>query len=87
MTNEFKQPLSNFKPDNGPDSPYQRAKQEWDARIGNAVVQASNWRFATFGTLFLCFLLVFGLIYQSSKSFAVPYIIQVGPNGEVLTVS
>jgi type IV secretion system protein VirB5 len=87
VNNEFKQPLSNHKPGDGPVSPYQRAKQEWDARIGNAIVQASNWRFATFGTLLLCFLLVFGLIYQSSKSSVVPYIIQVGQNGEVLSVS
>ena len=87
MTDEFKQPITNFKPDTGPITPYQRAKQEWDARIGNAVVQASNWRYAMFGSLLLSIFLIFGLIYQSSKASVVPYIIQVGQNGEVLNAS
>ena len=33
------------------DTPYKRASKEWDDRIGSAVVQAKNWRLATFATL------------------------------------
>jgi len=87
MSNEFNQPVTNYKPTEGPTTPYQRANQEWDNRIGNAVVQASNWRYAMFGTLALCIFLVFGIIYQSSKASVVPYIVQVSQGGEVLNVS
>ena len=34
-----------------PETPYQRAGQVWDERIGSARVQAKNWRLAFFGTL------------------------------------
>ena len=36
-----------------PETPYQRAAQVWDDRIGSARVQARNWRLAFFGTLAL----------------------------------
>lgn len=85
MSDEFKQPLANMKPDSLPVSPYIRAKEEWDSRIGNARVQAANWRLAALGIFGLSILLLFGLIYQSTKSAVVPYIVQVGPNGEVLS--
>lgn len=85
MSDEFKQPLANMKPDSLPVSRYIRAKEEWDSRIGNARVQAANWRLAALGIFGLSILLLFGLIYQSTKSAVVPYIVQVGPNGEVLS--
>ena len=34
-----------------PETPYQRASQVWDDRIGSARVQAQNWRLAFFGML------------------------------------
>ena len=30
-------------------TPYQKAQQEWDRRMGAATIQAANWRFITFG--------------------------------------
>ena len=36
-----------------PETPYQRAGQVWDDRIGSARVQAKNWRLAFFGMLVL----------------------------------
>lgn len=36
-----------------PETPYQRAGQLWDERIGSARVQAQNWRLAVFGMLAL----------------------------------
>ncbi len=32
-----------------PETPYQRAAQVWDERIGSARVQARNWRYMAFG--------------------------------------
>ena len=34
-------------------TPYQKAAQVWDDRIGSARVQARNWRLVAFGNLFL----------------------------------
>ena len=34
-----------------PATPYQRAAQVWDERIGSARVQAKNWRIMSFGGL------------------------------------
>src|SRR5205085_11822150 len=40
-----------WKPEGPLATPYRRARQEWDARIGSAAVQAKNWRLATFVSL------------------------------------
>lgn len=87
MNAELNQPTPSYKPEGIPESPYQRAKEVWDNRIGNARLQAYNWRLAFFGALALCFVLVGGLIYQSTKSAVAPYIVEVGPGGELLAVS
>ena len=36
-----------------PETPYQKAAQVWDDRIGSARVQARNWRLIAFGNLIL----------------------------------
>ena len=36
-----------------PETPYQKAAQVWDERIGSARVQAKNWRLMAFGSLIL----------------------------------
>ncbi|MET4022103.1 type IV secretory pathway TrbF-like protein [Bradyrhizobium sp. S3.2.12] len=36
-----------------PVTPYQRAVQVWDDRIGSARVQAKNWRLMAIASLFL----------------------------------
>jgi len=87
MNAELNQPTTSYKPAGIPESPYQLAKEAWDNRIGTARLQAYNWRLAFFGALALCFVLVGGLIYQSTKSAVAPYIVEVGPGGEVLAVS
>jgi type IV secretion system protein TrbF len=87
MNNELNQPAATYKPEGLPVSPYQKAKDIWDNRIGNARVQAFNWRLAFFCAVGLCFLLIIGLIFQSAKSSVVPYIVEVGPGGEVLSTA
>jgi type IV secretion system protein TrbF len=84
---ELSQPTQTYKPEGIPLTPYLKAKEIWDNRIGNARVQAYNWRLAFFAALGLCFVLVIGLIYQSAKSSVAPYIVEVGPGGELLAVS
>lgn len=78
---EFRQPPLGYKQSEPLETPFQKAKEEWDNRIGSARVQASNWRFFALGALILCIILSFGLIYQSSKSTVTPYVVQVDKNG------
>ncbi len=50
------------------DTPYKRASQEWDDRIGSAVVQANNWRLATFATIvFVALPSICGMIYLGAQ--------------------
>lgn len=66
-----------FPPENVPESRWTKSKREWDDRIGNARLQAFNWRLIAI-ILSLCLLVtISGLIYQSSKSTVTPYVIEV----------
>ncbi len=65
-----------------PTTPYQRASQAWDDRIGSARVQARSWRYMAFGGLLLSAGLSSGLLWQSLQSRVVPYVVAVDSLGE-----
>ena len=66
-----------WSPDGPLDTPYRRARQEWDTRMGSAVVHAKNWRLATFASMAAVLLATGGMIYLGSLPKAVPHIIEV----------
>ena len=68
-------------------TPYQRAGQLWDERIGSARVQARNWRLMAFGGLLLSTGLSAGLVWQSMQSRVVPYVVEVDRLGEARAVA
>jgi type IV secretion system protein TrbF len=70
-----------------PTTPYQRAGQVWDERIGSARVQARNWRLMAFGGLLLSTGLSGGLVWQSMQSRVVPYVVEVDQLGEARAVA
>ena len=70
-----------------PVTPYQRAGQVWDERIGSARVQARNWRLMAFGGLLLSTGLSAGLLWQSMQSRVVPYVVEVDRLGEARAVA
>jgi len=70
-----------------PETPYQRAGQVWDDRIGSARVQAKNWRLAFFGTLALSGGLAAGLIWQSLRGTVTPWVVQVDKLGGAQAVA
>lgn len=70
-----------------PETPYQRAGQAWDERIGSARVQARSWRVACFGTLGLSTMLASGLIWQASRGTITPWVVQVDKLGEAQAVA
>jgi len=68
-------------------TPYQRAAQVWDERLGSARVQARNWRLMAFGSLFLSTGLSAGLLWQSMQARVVPYVVAVDRLGEARAIS
>jgi type IV secretion system protein VirB5 len=70
-----------------PETPYQKAAQAWDERIGSARVQAKNWRLMAFGSLALSMGLAGGLVWQSTHGAIVPWVVQVNKLGEAQAVA
>jgi type IV secretory pathway TrbF-like protein len=70
-----------------PETPYQRAGQLWDERIGSARVQARNWRLMAFGGMGLTIGFSAALVWQSMQSRVVPYVVEVDALGEARAVS
>jgi len=70
-----------------PETPYQRAAQAWDDRIGSARVQAKNWRLMAFGSLALSMGLAGGLVWQSTHGSVVPWVVQVDKLGQAQAVA
>ena len=70
-----------------PVTPYQRAGQLWDERIGSARVQARNWRLMAFGGLALSTGLAGGLLWQSMQSRVVPYVVEVDRLGAAQAIA
>lgn len=69
-----------------PETPYQRAGQLWDERIGSARVQARNWRLMAFGCLALTTGTSAALAWQSLQSRVTPYVVEVDKLGEARSV-
>jgi type IV secretion system protein VirB5 len=70
-----------------PETPYQKAGQVWDERIGSARVQAKNWRLAFFGMLALSGGLAAGLVWQSARGTITPWVVQVDKLGQAQAVA
>jgi type IV secretion system protein TrbF len=82
----FRRALQRYGQPVEPETPYQRAGQLWDERIGSARVQAKNWRLVSFGTLGMALLLGGGMLWQASQSRVTPYVVQVDKFGAVQAV-
>ena len=83
----FKRPATHYGKTPEPETPYQRAAQVWDERIGSARVQAKNWRLMAFGCLILSAGFAVALIWQSSRGTIVPWVVQVDKLGQAQAVA
>jgi type IV secretion system protein VirB5 len=83
----FKRPSVRYGRTPEPETPYQRAAQVWDERIGSARVQAKNWRLMAFGSLALSAGLAMALIYQTLRGTVVPWVVQVDKLGQAQVVA
>ena len=66
-----------------PETPYQRAGQAWDERIGSARVQAANWRVMALGLLALSGGLGGALAWLSARGTVTPWVVEVDRLGQV----
>jgi type IV secretion system protein TrbF len=83
----FRRPSVRYGRTPEPETPYQKAAQVWDERIGSARVQAKNWRRMAFGSLFVSAGLAFGLVWQSARGTIVPWVVQVDKLGEAKAIA
>lgn len=64
-----------------PVTPYQKAAQVWDERIGSARVQAHNWRLVALGSVSVSLILAVMLLWIGRSATTTPYIVEVDPRG------
>lgn len=83
----FKRPSTHYGKSPEPETPYQKAAQVWDERIGSARVQARNWRYMAFGSLILSAGFATALVWQSARGTVVPWVVQVDRLGQAQTVA
>jgi len=82
----FKRSTSTYGQTPEPETPYQRAAQVWDDRIGSARVQARNWRFMAFGCLALAIGLSGGVVWQAGRSTITPYVVEIDTLGQTRAI-
>jgi type IV secretion system protein VirB5 len=83
----FRRSTHRYARTEAPETPYQRAGQVWDKRIGSARVQARNWRLMALGNLMLAGLLGAGLVWQSARSTITPYVVEVDKLGQAQAIA
>lgn len=85
--NLFRRPAAHYGKTPEPETPYQKAAQAWDERIGSARVQAKNWRIMAFGSLILSLGFAGALVWQSARGTVVPWVVQVDNLGQAQAVA
>ncbi|WP_315833487.1 conjugal transfer protein TrbF [Bradyrhizobium prioriisuperbiae] len=86
MDHPFRRPSVRYGEMPEPVTPYQKAAQVWDERLGSARVQARNWRLAALAAIGLSSLLGGTLAVEIGRSGVVPYVVEVDRLGEVRAV-
>jgi len=83
----FRRPRNRYGETPEPVTPYQKAAQVWDTRMGDALARARDWRLMAFGSLGLSLLLAGGVIWQAGQSRITPYVVELEAEGSARAVS
>lgn len=70
-----------------PETPYMRARQEWDNRIGDVRVQAENWRLVAVFSLFIAAVLLVALLMSLALHQTKVFVAEVTKEGRVVNVA
>ncbi|MBN9318778.1 MAG: conjugal transfer protein TrbF [Caulobacterales bacterium] len=79
--NPFRRPVDRYGSSAPVETPFHRAAQEWDRRIGEPVVQARNWRAMAFCGFAVAALAVSGLIWQAATKQVTTYVVPIDNYG------
>ncbi|HMO06852.1 MAG TPA: conjugal transfer protein TrbF [Paracoccaceae bacterium] len=82
----FKRSTAHYGKTPEPETPYQKAAQVWDERMGAARVQARNWRLMAFGCLILAGGFAGALVWQSARGTVMPWVVEIDRHGEARAV-
>ncbi|MES1199882.1 MAG: conjugal transfer protein TrbF [Pseudomonadota bacterium] len=85
MNFAFRSPPRNYAAEPA-DTPYRRAQQEWDARMGSAVLSARAWLGMAFGALALAAVLACALTAVALQRRTFVDVAEVSPEGQVMSV-
>jgi type IV secretion system protein VirB5 len=83
----FRRPSIRYGRTPEPETPFQKASQIWDERIGSARVQARNWRLIAFGNLFVAAVLAGGLIWQAARGTVIPWVVEIDKLGQAQAIA
>ena len=83
----FRRPLVGYGTTPEPETPFQKAGQLWDERIGTARQQAHNWRLIAFASVVVSALLATSLMVLSGQSRVEPFVVEVDRRGGVVRVA
>jgi len=67
-------------------NPYVEARREWDERYADLVLGKRNWQIAAGGLLALSLILASGIVWLTTRSRYIPYVVEVDKLGYSLTV-
>ena len=82
----FKRSSTHYGQSPFPETPYKKAGQVWDERIGSARIQAKNWRLMALGLLGVVIFSSSALVWKSLQSTVTPYVVEVDEMGTVRAV-
>lgn len=81
MKSAFSRPQERYGASTPVDTPYRRAAQEWDQRIGSSVASARNWRTMAFGLLLLEAATLAGYVYERQNTHVATYVVPLDRYG------
>ena len=87
MTGIFTRQSISYGKSDPVETPFMKASEVWDRRLGSARVQAGNWRLMAFLLFFLSLGLAIGFYRLAGQNRIVPYVVEVGEQGEVRNIS
>jgi len=82
----FKRTESRYSETPAPVTPYQKAAQVWDERMGSSLAQAHNWRLLCLLSGLVSLILAGGIVWQSGQSRVTPYVVEVERSGAVVAL-
>lgn len=86
MSFPFRAPARSYAPVKEQETPWMRARREWDARMGAAVLSARSWRAIAMAGIAAAALMGGGLIIVALQQRTFVHVVEVSPEGQVLSV-